>query len=113
MSLLLGLQFLQIDAEPIEARFPQAAVVLEPVIDSFEDAELDPAGPPLRLAPPCDQAGPLEHLEMLGDRGTAHLERLGELADRRLAGREARQDRAPRRVGEGREGRAETIGWHT
>src|SRR5271156_5281636 len=90
MSLLLGLQCLQIDAQPIEALVPQTPVIREPRIDALEGARRDAAGPPLRLAPACDQAGPLEHLEMLGDGGATHLERPGELADRRLAHGEAR-----------------------
>jgi len=45
-------------------------------------------------------------------RGQAHVEGLGQLAHRRLALGEARQDRAPRRVGKRREGLAEGVGLH-
>ena len=57
-------------------------------------------------------AGPLEHLEVLGDRRLAQIERLGQLVDRRLPLGKTRQDRAPRGVGEGREGEGEPIGRH-
>src|SRR2546422_8185622 len=35
------------------------------------------AGPALRVAAARNQAGALQHLKMLGDRGLAHRERLG------------------------------------
>jgi len=55
----------------------------------------------MRLAAARDQAGALQHLEMLGDGGEAHLEGLCQLRHRGLAQRQPRQDGPPRGIGEG------------
>src|SRR5579862_3179825 len=86
---LLGLQRPQIEVEPIEALVVEAAIVVEPVVNILERARLDPAGPRLRLARAGDQAGALEHLEMLRDRRETHRKGFGELHDRGLAERQA------------------------
>ena len=106
----MRLQYSEIVVEAIEPLFPEPAIFLEPVVGFLERARLDPAGPHLRVAAARDQAGALEHLQMLGDRRQAHVERLGELQHRRFAEREPRKDGAPRRVGKGREGGAEAVG---
>ena len=51
-------------------------------------------------------------LEVLGDRGLAHRERLRELGHRRVAGGEAGEDGAPGGIGEGGEGGVEPRGGH-
>jgi hypothetical protein len=68
--------------------------------------------PPLRVGAPCDKAGALEHAKVLRDGRQAHVERLGQIADRTLARHQARQDRPAGRVGEGGERGAELIGRH-
>ena len=73
---------------------------------------MQPARPPLGVAAAGDQARALEHLEVSRDRGQAHGEWLRELRDGRLAVGEAGEDRATRRIGEGREGKAELVGKH-
>ena len=50
--------------------------------------------------PSLDQAGPLEHLEVLGDGGERHVERAGEVADRPLALGEHVEHPPPRLAGE-------------
>src|SRR6266568_3151899 len=112
LRLVLALQFLQVDIELVEALLPVAPVVLDPVGDALERIGLEPAGPPLRLAAALDQARALEHLQVLGDGGKADVEGLGEFHHRDFARGEAREDRAPRGVGEGGEGGAEVIGLH-
>src|SRR6185437_11077350 len=47
-SLLLALQFLQVALEPVEALFPEDAVMLQPIRGTLERACLQPAWPPLR-----------------------------------------------------------------
>ena len=64
----------------------------------------------LGFAASGDQAGRLQDLQMARHRRQADVERLGQLVHRRLPFRQPRQDGAPRRVGQGREGRAERIG---
>src|ERR1700692_2550954 len=71
--LLLGsgifdLQRLQVVVEPIEALVEKTPVMAEPIVDVFERPRLDAAGPPLRFAAAGDQAGALQHFEMLGNR---------------------------------------------
>ena len=84
----------------------------EPVVDILEGLGSDPAGPPLRLAAARDEPGTLQHLQMLGDRGKAHRERLGQLRHRRLARGESGQDRPPRGIGQRRERRVQVVRRH-
>src|SRR5262245_46991946 len=110
--LLLRLQFAQVIVQAVETLFPEAAITFQPVVHLLERTRLDATGPPLRLAPAQDQAGALQHLEMLGDGGKAHVEGFGELGHRGFAGRKPGQDGPARRVGQGREGGAEAIRQH-
>src|SRR5262245_48061564 len=112
MFLLLLLQFAQIIVQTIETLLPDAPILLQPVGGVLEWTRLEPAGPPLRLTTAGDQAGALQHLEVLGDGGQAHREGRGQLHDRDLTRGEAGEDRAPGGVGEGGEGGAEAIGRH-
>src|SRR5262252_6764860 len=93
--LVLRLQLAQVVVEPIKALLPEAMVIHEPIGRGFQRGSLEPAWPPLRGAPPRDQAGPLQHLEVLGDSGKAHVERLGKLRHRRFTQGEPCQDGPP------------------
>src|SRR5262249_27634993 len=64
---------LQIVVQPIEALVPEAAIVLQPVARFLEGTGAEPAGAPLCLATPHDQAGALQHLQVLGHGGPAHV----------------------------------------
>src|SRR5947207_14704573 len=86
---LLFLQLLQVFVESIETVFPEAAVVLHPIGDFPQRTGVELAGTPLRIAAAGDESRPLEDLEVLGDRGEAHVERLRELGDRGLARHQA------------------------
>ena len=105
----VGLHFLEQGVEALEARLTELAVVLQPAGGVGSGWRLEPAGAALGVAAARDQAGVLQHLEVLGDRGLAHLERLGELLDRGLAQREPREDRPSRRVGKSGEGGVELM----
>ena len=70
---------------------------------------VETARPPLRVAPPGDQPGPLEHLQVLRHRLQADRERLGDLVDRGLALGQAGEDGTARAVGERRENQVELI----
>src|SRR5919107_5919593 len=78
---LLGLELAQVVVEPVEALVEEAAVVLEPAVDALQSLGSEAAGTPLRLPPAGDEAGALQHLQMLRDGGQAHAERLCELRD--------------------------------
>src|SRR2546422_7080420 len=110
LRFVLALQFLEVAVQLVEALLPVAPVILDPVGDVLERIRLEPARPPLRLAAALDQSRALEDLEVLGDRRKADVEGLGQLQDRGFARSEAREDRAPRGIGEGGEGGAEAIG---
>src|SRR5215470_18500578 len=107
--LLLRLKNFEVVVETIESLFPEATIFLEPVIGLFQRFCIDAARTHLSVARACDQARTLENLQVLGDRRQADIERFGEFQHRGLAEREARKDRAPRRIGEGCEGRAQTV----
>src|SRR5205823_8064346 len=105
-----GIRLPQAFVEPVEAALPEVPVRLEPLDSLAKRCALEAGRPKLRRAAARDQPRALEHLEMLGHRLDADRERLGELVHRRVALREPRQDRAPRRVGERRERRRELVG---
>src|SRR5438874_6883831 len=67
----------QVLVQAVEARFPEFAVVPDPVGDLLERRRLEVAGSPLRVAAAGDQSGALEHLQMLGDGRETHVEGLG------------------------------------
>src|SRR5436309_2207934 len=112
MSLLLHLQFLQVLVETIEPLLPDDAIAPDPLVDLFERARLERRRPPLRLLAARHESRAFEHLEVLAHSGEAHLERLRDLGHRRATLRETREDRTPRRVGEGTEREAEAIDSH-
>src|SRR5262245_62540926 len=84
--LLLRLQFAQVIVQAIETLLPETAIAFQPVVHLLQRTRFDAAGPPLRLAPAQDQAGALQHLEMLGDGGKAHVEGFGEPSHRGFGG---------------------------
>ena len=97
---LVGLDLAEVVVQAFEALFPMAAVLVHPVRDVAQRARPQPARSPLRLATLLDETGPLEHPQVLRDRGLAHVERGGQLLDRGLA--LARRARIARRVGSAR-----------
>src|SRR5437868_9165330 len=109
---VLSLHLLEQKVEPAEVALPDLAIVIEPATCVGERLWLEAAWPALRVAAARDETSVLEYLEMLGDRGLAHREGLGQLHDACLARREPGENRAPRRVGEGGKGGIETIGGH-
>src|SRR5262245_54821262 len=111
-GLLLRLPLLQVVLQPVEACLPEPAIMREPVGGMAHRGGVEPARAPLRLAPARDQAGALEHLEVLGDAGKAHVEGFGEFGHRGLAKRKPRQDGAPGRIGERRERARKAIRRH-
>src|SRR5882724_1431481 len=79
---LLVLKVVEVVVEAFVAGVPEAAVALGPLRDLLERRRLEPAGAPLRLASAGDQAGALEHAQVLRDRGPAHGEWRRQLLDR-------------------------------
>ena len=62
------------------------------------------------LPAPGDQARPLQHPQMLGDRGQAHREGPGQFRHGCLPGRQASQDGSSGGIGEGRKDAVEPVG---
>src|SRR5207253_2282239 len=65
MSLLLHLQFLQIDLQTIQPLLPVDAIALDPLVDLFERPRLERRRPPLRLLAARHKSRMFEHLEVL------------------------------------------------
>src|SRR6185437_5820724 len=107
----LSLDLHQMCREPIEPSFPDPPVLLEPFGHRAQRCALEPRRSQLRRPSAGDQAGPLEHLEVLGDGLQAEREGLGKLVhgDHALLG-EPRDDRTARGVGQGRERDAQLVG---
>src|SRR6267142_527747 len=98
-ALLLRFELVEQGIQALEVALPAPAIVLQPPGRLRERPGLEAARPSLGVAPARDQPGPLEHLEVLGDRRLADLERGGQLRHRGLAGGQAGEDRPPRRIG--------------
>src|SRR3546814_8614249 len=69
---VLHLQLVEIVLQPVEALLPELPIALQPARGILQRRGIQPAGPPLRLAPATDEAGPLQHLQVLGNRRQAH-----------------------------------------
>src|SRR5919106_4882994 len=106
------LDLAQVLAETIEALPPIPPVAGQPVGGLLERLALQPRRPQLRAALARDQARPLEHLQMLGDRLHGDRKRLCELVDGGVALREPGQDPASSRVRERRERPAQLVDRH-
>src|SRR5881396_2853125 len=105
----LGFELLEQGIEALVVTLPQPAVAFQPLGSLPQPLGLEAARPPLGVAAARNQAGALQHLQVLGDRRLAHRERLGQLGHRRLTRRHAGEDRTPRGIGEGREDGVEGV----
>src|ERR1700730_7337349 len=99
--------------ETVEAVFPEVAIALGPIRNLPQRTRFQSTRSRLGRATARDEAGALQHLEMLGDRRLRHVERRRQLVDGRLPFRQTRENRPPRRIGEGRERRIERILSHS
>ena len=100
---------LEVGGQQVEFMLPEGPIVRQPV-----EGVLHGTGREARMANPTaplhvGESGPGQHADMLGDGWKRHGEALGEFADAALTREEASEDRAPRRVGERREGGVEGI----
>src|SRR5688572_24612259 len=105
-----GFELCEIEVESLVALVPEFPEIAGPLGHILERRCLEPARAPLCIPAPRDQTRPLQHTQVLRDRGTAHREWLGELLHRRFSRCQSREDGATRRIGEGGEGDAELIG---
>ena len=88
----------------IEALGPEPLVAVEPFVGFVHRLGAQPARHDAAALFPGDQPRILEDVEVLHDRRQRHGERLGEIADTDgVAVAQARQQRPPRRIGEGGE----------
>src|SRR3984957_21184602 len=105
LDLLFALMFLsfvflfcgdgfQIKFEPVKTLLPEPAVMLHPIRNVLERFAVELARTPLRVARLGDEAGALEHFQVLGYGRKAHLaeEWPGQFGDIGLALRELRED---------------------
>lgn|ERR1039458_6821522 len=95
--------------ETVDAFGPFGVGAAEPVVHREQALKLKSCRAALAVAGPADQAGPFEHLEVLGDGRLRQRGGLCEFDDASFAGREALEDRPTRWVGKGREGAAQGI----
>jgi hypothetical protein len=100
----------QVGREHVELGLPELSVVRDPRerIAHRHRMERSPAHSPFLLH--RREPGALQHAYVLRDRRKRHRETRCELADRAIAGSEAREDVAPGGIGEGEEGGIESAG---
>lgn len=106
MASLLGFRWnrhlhrLEVLREGIQTAIPETPVLLEPRRKGLQWLPLEMTRPPLRLPATRDEAGGLQHLEVLRDGGDAHVVGLRELLHVRVARGEPSEDASPCRIGE-------------
>lgn len=93
----------------VQAVGPFGVGATQPVVHWGKSLEVKARGPALTVAAPPDETGPLEHFEVLGDRGLGQHRGSCQLDDTGLPGREAMEDGPASRVGECREGEAQGV----
>ena len=67
-----------------EPAVPETSIALEPRVNFRKRLCSDSTGPPLGIAAASHKTSRFEDTDVLRDRARRHLERLGELSDRRL-----------------------------
>ena len=107
-----GRQGRQHVVEPGVALLGRTPVALDPGGHEVEHLGLEVDGPALRVAGARDQAGVLEHPQVLGHRLQRHVVRRGQLADRGVGHGEPGDEVATGRVGERREHPGEHVDRH-
>src|ERR1700686_4055411 len=95
--------------ETVEAVGPFGVGAAEPIVPGEQSLELKSRRAALALAGPADEAGPLQHLEVLGNGGLRQRGGVCELDDASLTGTEALEDRPAGGVSKGGEGAAHGI----
>jgi hypothetical protein len=91
--------------EPVEARLPLSLLLGDPTAQLLHALDVQPARSPLTVDALVDQPAAPEDADVAGDGLVRQVERLGQLADGRLASGEPGDDRSPGSIAEGREGR--------
>ncbi len=95
--------------EAVEAIRPFGMGEAEPGVHGKQALRLEPRRAALAVAAATDEAGTLQHLEVLGDGGLRERGGLGKLDDTSLAGGQALQDGPAGGIGEGGESAAEGV----
>src|SRR5438552_8315725 len=108
--LLLRFQLIEQCVELLEFAFPDLPIALQPFVRFGERSDLDPARPSLGGTAARNQLRTLQYLEVLGNGGLAHLERLGQLGHRGVALGKTRENRSSCGIGERREGYIQAAG---
>ena len=106
---LLLLHLLEVIVQACKLPFPEAAKGLDPVSDILERNRDKPAWTPLRVAPAHYQAGALQHVQVLGDRGLAQGEGLHEFRYIRFSSRETSEDSASCGIPKRAEGQVKAV----
>src|SRR5437763_13827512 len=83
--LVLRLKCFEGIAQAIAALLPKLAIFLEPVIGFLERQHVDAARTHLGIARARNETSALQHLEVFGDDGQAHVERPRKLEKRSVA----------------------------
>jgi hypothetical protein len=89
--------------EPVKARLPLSLLLGDPTAQLLHALDVEAARSPLTVDPLVDQLAAPEDADVAGDGLVRQVERLGKLADRRLALGQSGDDRSAGPVAEGRE----------
>jgi hypothetical protein len=106
---LLSSGVAEVSLDRVEALFPEPPIAGDPFAGRAEGCGLELAAAHPTVLPRFDEPRAFEGGEVLEHGGQGHVEGCGQLAHRRLAGAEAREDRAASGIGQGAERGVETI----
>src|SRR6476469_6078155 len=107
IDLLLPFQFLDNLVQPVEACVPEPAVPLDPCRLFLESARAEPADPHASDLLRGDELGLLQDADVLPHPREGHVERLGQIRDRRVGTDELLQNAASGGIRERSEGNIE------
>lgn len=98
--------------EALEVPFQHLAILFKPVSGFSQGLGFEAARTALSVAAARDEPSALQDLEVLGNGGLAHFERLGEFRNGSFARSQAGENGAPGGIGERRKSGVEAIGFH-
>src|SRR5215217_7723523 len=113
ISLVLVIEVLQHDVQPLEPLRPGGLVGAHPVVDGLERVAVEPVQPPASFVPDLDRSHLSEHAQVLGHLWLGQAEQVHQGVDGPLAPGEGVQDLAAPRLGHRVERiRCRRCSWH-
>src|SRR5262245_41660425 len=86
--------------QPVECVLPELRQLFNPTADRGQAPSVDAVEPPPARRAPCDEAGAVQHAQVLRDGSEGHWDMAGEFLHAALAAGQQLEGAAPVRIGE-------------